>query len=53
MPPSKTKGLYEIKFIAFPGIVFLWEIKFVSTLLFHTVIYDMQLWGHGSHRAPL
>lgn len=46
-------GLYEIKFIAFPRIVLLWEIKFVSTLLFHIVIDDMQLWGHSSYRAPL
>lgn len=35
MPLSKTKGLYEIKFIEFSRIGFLWEIKFVPPLLFH------------------
>lgn len=35
MPHSKREGLYEIKFIEFSRIGFLWEIKFVPPLLFH------------------
>lgn len=35
MPHCKREGLYEIKFIEFSRIGFLWEIKFVPPLLFH------------------